>query len=392
MLPQTRLVFVIMLVNLALMMSFVQMTSVSAEEPSPSPLPEMTTDLPVPQPSVYYRARVTRILDEGEQTILDRSHPFQLVEVTLLAGPAAGTTQTIDHGTNYSIRPEQQVQGGDIVVVEYRPSADPSRAYSIIDRYRLPTLMWFTLLFLILAAAVGRARGVKALLGLVASFAILIGWIVPQLTAGRSPILVSLAGTVAIAVVSLVFAHGRNRRTLVAVIATVCILILATVLANLAVEAAHLLGLGSDEAYQLQFSPFASFDFQGLLLAGIILGTLGVLDDITAGQAAVVDELHQARPELSASELFRRGMSVGREHIASLMNTLVLAYAGASLPLFLYFSLQLDQPLWLIINSQFLAEEIVRTLVGSTTLILAVPIATYLAARVFTRQSAEDQA
>jgi uncharacterized membrane protein len=124
---------------------------------------------------------------------------------------------------------------------------------------------------------------------------------------------------------------------------------------------------------------------RGLLLGGIILGALGVLDDITTAQAAAVDELHRANPSLDARELYRRGLSVGREHITALVNTLFLAYAGASLPLFILFTIYNEVPVWVALNSEFVAEEVVRTLVGSMALILAVPITTAAAATIVSR-------
>ncbi len=153
-----------------------------------------------------------------------------------------------------------------------------------------------------------------------------------------------------------------------------------------AVSFTHLFGMGSEESLFI-LGDLPGISLKGLLLGGIMLGLLGVLDDITTAQSAVVDELKQANQSLSFSELYRRGLSVGREHIASLINTLFLAYAGASLPLFLLFSLNQGQELWMIFNNEMIAEEIVRTLVGSTGLILAVPITTALAAYVFQKRS-----
>jgi len=145
---------------------------------------------------------------------------------------------------------------------------------------------------------------------------------------------------------------------------------------------AKLLGNGSEQAYFIQAGYFGSINLQGLLLGGIIIGTLGVLNDITTAQAATVEEIHLANNQLSFRRLYQKGSSVGREHIASLINTLVLTYVGVSLPLFLLFSVN-GQSLWTVLNSSTIAEEIVRTLVGSMALILAVPVTTVLAAYYF---------
>jgi len=156
-------------------------------------------------------------------------------------------------------------------------------------------------------------------------------------------------------------------------------------LATFFVNISRLLGQGSEDAMFLANSSLGEINLQGLLLAGIIIGTLGVLDDITTAQTSVVGELRLANPTLSKHELHKRALVVGKEHISSLVNTLVLAYAGASLPLFLLFSAYPDTPFWYSLNSQFISEEVVRTLVGSTALILAVPISTYIAAHFLSK-------
>jgi uncharacterized membrane protein len=178
---------------------------------------------------------------------------------------------------------------------------------------------------------------------------------------------------------SLYLAHGFNKRTSVALFGSVLTLVFAVGIDVLFVYFTKLTGMGSEESVYLQISN-SSIDLRMLLLSGIIIGVLGVLDDVTTGQAAIIDELHDANPNLSVSELYRRGLSVGREHIASLINTLVLAYVGVSFPLILLFTIQKSQPLWLTLNSNFIGEEVVRTVVGSSALILAVPITSILAA------------
>lgn len=153
------------------------------------------------------------------------------------------------------------------------------------------------------------------------------------------------------------------------------------------VSLTKLTGLGSEDAYALKFGDTSSINFQGLLLGGIIIGALGVLDDVTTSQSAAIFELHDVNPKLKFLSLFKRGINIGREHISSLVNTLVLAYAGAALPVFLFFILNPGgYPLWFTINSEFVSEEIVRTLIGSITLILAVPITTFLASFVASKK------
>ena len=200
--------------------------------------------------------------------------------------------------------------------------------------------------------------------------------------AGQDPLLISIIGSLIILSVGIYLAHRLNEQTTVAVVSTFFSLILTGVLAVLFVKFTHLSGLGSEEAYDLQFRFTETINFQGLLLGGIIIGALGVLDDVTTAQSATIYELSRTDNRLTFSTLVKKGMNVGREHITSLVNTLVLAYAGASIGVFIYILLGLQNgttPLWVILNSEVLVEEIIRTLAGSIGLILAVPITTLLA-------------
>jgi uncharacterized membrane protein len=203
--------------------------------------------------------------------------------------------------------------------------------------------------------------------------------VIPRIVQGGDPLVTSLVGCGLIACLSLYLAHGVKRRTSVALLATLMTLLIAIVLATLFVHIASLFGMGSEESLYLQMGQLQSVNLRGLLLGGMLLGALGVLDDITTAQCAVVDEVSKANPSLTPQQLRSAGASVGREHIASLINTLALAYAGASLPLLLLLDVNSDFPLWMTLNSEFLAEEIVRTLVGSMALLMAVPISTWLA-------------
>lgn len=350
-----------------------------SSSPSSSPPSTAAADTTgIVAPSQYFHGRVTKILEEGTINLGDTTAPYQVVDVQLLDDPSHKTVK-IEHGRDYSIRPQQKVKVGDEVIV-----SGNGDQYYIVDTYRIPWLIIWSIFLFVLILIFARSRGAKAILGLFVSLLVLIKFIVPQIILGHSPALVSLVGALVITTVALVLAHGRNRRTLIAIVATLITLALAVFIGSAAVNTSHLFGLGSEEAYSLLFGPLQNLNFQGLLLGGLLIGAVGILDDITTAQAAVVDELKRADPSLGFSELFRRGTSVGREHIASLVNTLLLAYAGVSLPLFLVFNLQqVQQPFWVIMNSEMLAEEIIRTIVGSATLVLAVPITTALAAYAF---------
>lgn len=329
---------------------------------------------------IFYRATVIQAgnLEQREQT------QIQHIKVRLENGDAQGTEIELDNSITAESEKWREVHEGDKIVILKTEGAQGA-IYFMTDRYRLPSILLVLAVFLLLAIVFAGKKGLFAIGGMFFSILILTSFIVPQIAQGHSPLLIGGAGALLIGVVSLYVAHGFQKRTTVALIGTLITIVLAAILSTIAVHFAKIYGGGSEEAYFLQFSFGSNIELQGLFLVGVIIGTLGVLDDITTSLSATVEELHLANPNLPHDELYKRGLRVGVEHIASLINTLVLAYAGASLPLLLLFTLDL-QPFWVTVNSQFMAEEIIRTVVGSTALILAVPITTTVAAYTFTKK------
>lgn len=327
------------------------------------------------------RAKVIEVKEKNLEQNKHVSRITQTLEVVFLNGSQKGQSAEVSYDDALTNPKLQEVKTGDVIVVGKIAAGDQT-GYVLVDRYRLPYLACIALLFFVLAAIFGRWRGVTSIIGLLASIAILIWFIAPGILAGKNPVLVTLVGAAAIAVVSMFLAHGFKERTMLAVVSTLTALGIAEILAYFFVIGAKLLGNGSEEAFYIQAGYFGSINLQGLLLGGIIIGTLGILNDITTAQAAVVEEIYLANDRLSFRQLYDKGGSVGREHIASLINTLILIYVGASLPLFLLFTINKNQ-LWVVLNSSTIAEEIARTLVGSIALILAVPLTTSLAAYYF---------
>jgi uncharacterized membrane protein len=234
------------------------------------------------------------------------------------------------------------------------------------------------LLFAAAVVGLGRMRGLAALLGLGVSLLILMGFIVPAIIAGEDAVLVATVGGSAIVLVALYLAHGYTPLTHVAAVGAFAALALTTALSWGVLELAQFTGLAGEESYYLLLIP--GFDVSGLLLAGIVLGAIGALDDVTVTQASAVWEVRQANPALESGHLFASGLRVGRDHIASTVNTLLLAYAGAAMPLLILLSLS-KQPFASVASSEVVAVEIVRTLVGSIGLVASVPITTWLASR-----------
>lgn len=268
---------------------------------------------------------------------------------------------------------------GEKVILNVVEEAEPRYRYQYADRDRRPVLWALGALFALAVVGLGRMRGLAALLGLAASVLVLIVFIAPAILVGHSPVLVAAVGGSAIALLALYLAHGWNPLTHVAAIGTFGALVLTLALSAAVVAVARFSGFGSEEAFYLTF--VEGLEIRGLILAGAVLGAIGALDDVTVTQASTVFELKGLSPQATRTDLFRSGLKVGRDHIASTVNTLLLAYAGASMPLLLLFTLS-DLPLGIVANSEVVAVEIFRTLVGSVGLVAAVPFTTWLAARV----------
>ncbi|MET7307408.1 YibE/F family protein [Streptomyces sp. NPDC005571] len=274
----------------------------------------------------------------------------------------------------------RQLHEGQGVIVAYAPDAPHDLQYSVTDVDRKVPMALLAGIFALAVVLVGRLRGVMALIALAVSFAVLTLFILPAILQGSNPLLVAVVGASAIMLIALYMCHGLTARTSVAVIGTLISLLLIGLLGSLFIDWASLTG-NTDDSTGLIHGLYPHIDISGLLLAGVIIGSLGVLDDVTVTQTSAVWELHQADPTMGARKLYRAGIRIGRDHIASVVNTLVLAYAGAALPLLLLFSIA-QSSVGTVANSELVAEEIVRTLVGSIGLVASVPVTTVLAALV----------
>lgn len=290
-------------------------------------------------------------------------------------GPQAGQTVSIGDDESVTNIGYKNFRVGDRVYVSTIDHISGVDRYLILDYVRTRSLFWLIALLVAAVAWFSRWRGLRSLVGLALSFVVLIGWIVPQIATGANPILVTIAGAAVSLVVGILLIEGWNRSSLAAGVGTVATMIVTGVISLWAVRFAHLTGEGTEETFILQGVSQGQIDMHGLLLAGIIIGTLGILDDIAFSQVAAVRELRLANPQMSRGALFQAAMRIGRSHLAAIINTLALAYAGAALPLLVLFHLG-EQPSRFILNGELVATEIVRTVVGSLGLILAVPLST----------------
>lgn len=321
-----------------------------------------------------YRAEVLEVLDQEERLIpgTETEHLYQTIRARLLEGPEEGKEVTIEN--DYLALEE-----GDRFYLNHTVFANGTEAYGVIGVDRTGALLWIVGFFVLVVVLFGGWQGVRSLLALGGSFFAIFYVLMPGLLAGFSPLLLSFAVAAVILAAAIFFTHGLNRESVVAYGGTMGAVFATGLFATIAVSATHLTGFAADEAVYLNFNTQGTLDFTGLLLGAIIIGVLGVLDDIAVTQAAIVGELYDSRPDMGKLEVYRRALRVGREHVGALVNTLVLAYTGASLPLLLLLYLSPAGPVS-VFNMEIFATEIVRTIIGSVGLVLTVPFVTALAA------------
>lgn len=297
------------------------------------------------------------------------------------------TVATVNGATEaVSLFPGQEqglAVGGDVLItfetdgsiVAISPGSIQT-TYQYADRQRRPFLLALVLVFALAVIALGRWRGLAALAGLGLSLIVVIWWLIPSLLDGNPPAMVAFTAAGAVAYLALYVSHGFSRMTTIALLGTVSAIALTTILAALSVGLGGFTGFTSEESTLLLL--LDGVDVRSLLLAGIVIGAAGALDDVTVTQSASVLQIRHADPGLNARELFIRGMEIGKAHVGSIVNTLVLAYVGAALPLTILFVLA-DQSFGAAVNSEIVAVEVVRTIVGTLGIIAAVPLTTWFA-------------
>ncbi len=321
-----------------------------------------------------YHGKVIEVLNQETREIpgTGTDHLYQEIRAEVLNGPKEGEVITIEN--DYL-----ELEKGDKFYFNHNVDINGRETYGIVNIDRKDSLMFLTALFVLAVIIFGGWQGVRALFALAGSFFAIFFILMPGLLNGWNPLFASFLVASGILFAAIFFTHGFNRESVVAYCGTMISVLFTGVFAILAVHGADLSGFTADEAVYLNFNTQGSLDFTGLLLGAIIIGVLGVLDDIAVTQSAVVSELYGSNPNMSRREAYKRALRVGREHVGALVNTLVLAYTGAALPLLLYFYLA-PTGFGATVNSELFATEIVRMIVGSIGLILTVPMVTFLAA------------
>ena len=328
----------------------------------------------VPDVEVFEKARVLEVTNQATTTIPGTDTPSQTqrLKIEILDGIDTGKTVTFQN--DYI-----QLSVGDIFYARHQTNhLDSSDYWSVSDPYRLNILFWLTLIFVALIFIFGGIQGVRGLASLIGSFVLIFYLLIPGIYGGYNAIVVSIGVASLIIIIGSYITHGVNRTTTSAVLGMIITVIITGLGTYYVVHAAHLSGYSSDESMFLNLNTRGAIDMVGLLFGGIMIGLLGVLYDIAIGQAIAIEELFRAGKHLTRLEVYKRGIRIGREHIGALVNTLAIAYVGASLPLLLLLQNSTTGILF-IINNEIFSTEIVRILIGSIGLILGVPITTLIA-------------
>lgn len=323
---------------------------------------------------VFEKAKVLKVTDQKLITIpgIDTPTKTQTLQVQVLSG--ANTDKILTFKNDYI-----QLSQGDIFYIRHQTNhIDNSEYWSVSDPYRLDTLLYLAIFFVALIFIFGGIQGVRGLASLVGSFILIFYVLIPGIYSGYNAVLVSIGVASLIIIVGSYITHGFNRTTSAAVLGMIFTVFITGLIAYYIVFSAKLSGYSSDENMFLDMNTRGKIDMVGLLFGAIMIGLLGVLYDIAIGQAIAIEELFRAGKHLTRKEVYLRAIRIGREHIGALVNTLAIAYVGASLPLLLLMQSS-TAGLLFIINNEIFATEIIRILIGSIGLILAVPITNLLA-------------
>jgi uncharacterized membrane protein len=313
-----------------------------------------------------------------------------LASILFVDGPRAGqrTDAQVEGPSGQLQLPDYKP--GDEVIAAVDTDPDGNVSVAVIDRWRLPVLEWLVGGFAIITIVVAGWRGIRALVSLALTMVLAIKLLIPLLLAGWNPVGLAICLGTLITIASFLLTQGFTRATLAAVLGTAIALVATGVLAIVTTQAARFtIAQGSEQIVFLQQLAGGTIDLSGLLLAAVIFGGLGVLNDVAISQAATVEELYAVSPSMGRGELYRRTMNVGIAHLAATVNTLVFAYLGAALPLLVLLAIQIES-VGLSINEEIVAVEVVRTLVGSIGVLLAVPITTAIAVWLTVRDAEPD--
>ncbi|MEK7645063.1 MAG: YibE/F family protein [Patescibacteria group bacterium] len=337
---------------------------------------------------VVMKAKVREVLSQEERLVpgTDVHSTYQKISVEIISGPEKGNIVTIEN--DYL----SLSKGEAFYLNRITNGLDGTVLYAVKDPDRLPALAFFAALFLLCTIFFGGMQGLRGLISLAGSLFLILYVLLPGILNGHSALWLSVGVSALIIILGSYITHGFNKTTSAAVLGMLTTVLCTGGLAYVAVHWGRLSGFSSDESIYLDMATRGSIDFAGLLLGGILIGLLGVLYDAAIGQAVSVEELHRAAPHLSRRAIYLRALRIGREHIGALVDTLAIAYVGVSLPLLLLFSNSTTETVGITLNRELFATEIIRAMIGSIGLILAVPITTALSVMILIKPATGSNA
>ena len=336
-------------------------------------------------------ARILEVIAEETGEIEGQEVYHQSLQVKFLTGSLKGQEMNID-GMSDEAAPQQFCyHEGQKVMVYYTAIGENTRL-EILEPIRRTAVYWMIAVFIILVIIILRIQGLKSLFGLVISFAVIILLIIPQILKGVSPLGITVLGVFIIFIITTPLIYGWNKKSLSALLGGFGGMLLVVLLSVVFSKMTFLTGFADEESLYLVQLGIGTIDLKGLFLAGVIIGALGVLDDVAIGQASIVKELRAANKHLGHWQVYKRAMKVGRDHLSSMVNTLVLAYAGSALSLIVLFSFK--QPpfenIWFVLNNEIVVGEILRMVVGSIGILLAIPLTTLIATYIMKHKKSQN--
>jgi uncharacterized membrane protein len=327
--------------------------------------------------STTVKAEIVSILEEGTVDMGDTTQPYQVLLVKLLDGEQIGQTYQMEYGKYQLLSDNYKLRIGDKVLVNLESMGDGSYGIYFIDHVRTNVLLILLLIFIVTGIAMSGWKGVNSMISMALSILVMFIYIIPQIIAGKDPIVVSLIGAFIFLSISQYLVFGWTLKTHIALAGITFAVVITGLLSVLFVNWARLNGAGDESAmYLIQLGD--GLDIKKLLIAGIFIGTLGVMDDLVIGQTSAVIELYRGNPDMNFSRRFKSAMEIGRDHVGATVNTLILAYLGATLSMIVLYTMS-SVDFSVLVNINYIAEEIVRSLVGTIGLFLAVPFTTLAA-------------
>jgi len=332
--------------------------------------------------STTVKAEIVSILEEGTVDMGDTTQNYQVLSVKLLDGEHIGQTYEMEYGKYQLLSDNYKLKVGDKVLVNLESMGDGSYGIYFIDHVRTNVLLILLLIFIITGIAMSGWKGVNSMISMALSILVILMYIIPKIIAGKDPIVVSLIGAFIFLAISQYLVFGWTLKTHIALAGITFAVVITGLLSVLFINWARLNGAGDESAmYLIQLGD--GLDIKKLLIAGIFIGTLGVMDDLVIGQTSAVIELYRSNPDMNFSRRFKSAMEIGQDHVGATVNTLILAYLGATLSMIVLYTMS-SVDLGVLVNINYIAEEIVRSLVGTIGLFLAVPFTTLVACWVVT--------